>query len=170
MSNTSKGPGTKGSKFWMQYLVKTPQLKAELDRQLGDILQWISPLEQENFSEYELRQPQVYEKLGLDAHGAKSLFSFWPSRQPQWDGIAFGMEGRRLYLVEAKAHRAELKSSCSASEKSWNIIEAAMKDTIEKEGYKPSDEGLKLWRDGYYQLANRLTFLSKLQGQLPAVT
>ena len=76
MSNTSKGRGKKGSKFWMQMVVNEPALKKELDQMIGDDLVWLSPLEEDNFSEYELRQQYIYERLDLDKAQMKELFSF----------------------------------------------------------------------------------------------
>ena len=66
MSNTDKGRGRKGSKFWMQVVVEDNTMQNELNRMIGEDLEWISPLAgpEEIFDEYELRDPYVCHKLG----------------------------------------------------------------------------------------------------------
>ena len=86
MSNTSKGRGVKGSKFWMQMIPNTG-LKEEFDKIIGEELEWLSPLEGEEilYEEYELGAKEMITELGITD---VSIFDFWPKRQPQWDGIA----------------------------------------------------------------------------------
>ena len=165
MSNTSNGPATKGSKFWMQYIVNS-NLKNKLNEEIASNIQWLSPLRGENsdYLEYELRQNYIYNSIGINDIEKKELFSFWPNRQPQWDGIALSQDGRTIYLVEAKAHLSELKSKVSArSEISRNLIVNSMREVFDKH-YPGGD--FSLWTNGYYQLANRLTFLNKLNERL----
>ncbi|QLY81241.1 hypothetical protein [Clostridium intestinale] len=165
MSNTSKGPATKGSKFWMQYIVNS-NLKNNLNNHIGCNLQWLSPLKGKNndYLEYELRQNYICNTIGINDSEKNEIFSFWPNRQPQWDGIALSQDGRTIYLVEAKAHLSELKSKISASsETSRSLIVSSMREVFEL--YYPGGK-FSLWRNGYYQLANRLTFLHKLNERL----
>lgn len=161
-SNTSKGRGIKGSKYWIQTVVNDEGLRNKLDSMIGGPLVWISPLAgpENTYDEYELKDHYVCDKIGVSYDEARSLFSFWPKRQPQWDGLAFDISGHTLYLVEAKAHLAELDSKCSASNpESRELITKSMK-SINKQ-YFPNGN-FDSWMNRYYQLANRLTFLKKL--------
>ncbi len=158
MSNTSLGKGKKGSKYWMDVCVETPALKEAIDKALRDNLTWKSPLCSEKYREYELKQRE--DILGLSRNELKEKFSFWPSRQPQWDGIAVGNHGKRLYIFEAKAHLSELKSNCQASPQSELLIDKSMREVHDKY-YSNAD--FSKWKHGYYQMANRLVFLHKLK-------
>lgn len=162
MSNTSKGRGVKGSKFWMQMIPNTG-LKEEFDKIIGEELVWLSPLEGEEklYEEYELGSKEMVTQLGITD---VSIFDFWTKRQPQWDGIALSKDKKTLYIVEAKAHISEIDSKCSASEESKNIIERAMQE-VHDDKYPLGD--FDLWMNGYYQLGNRLTFLEKMKEKLP---
>lgn len=166
VSNTSKGWGSKGSKFWMQAVVYYPKLQKELNEKIGDVnLQWLSPLagKNETFDEYKLNQKNVPERLSFDRY--EDFYDFWPKRQPQWDGIAISGDGKTLYLVEAKAHLKELNSKLSSSnEDSTNKIKATLgyvRDKYFPNGRKES------WEKGYYQLGNRLTFLKIMNERVP---
>lgn len=156
MSNTSKGLGLKGSKFWMQAIVNT-QLKNELNHTIGDDIEWLTPLShQENYSEYDLKHPYIAKITGI----SKQNYSFWPSRQPQWDAIGINHEKKIIYLVEAKAHLDELFSKMSASsQESIDLITKSMRTVFE--AYQ-SKGNFDYWMNKYYQLGNRLTFLAKM--------
>jgi len=161
MSNTSKGKGEKGSKFWMDTCVENPELKAKLDDVIGDVLDWKSPLSSEEYAEYELKN--CAELFGLNESEMKVKFSFWPSTgsSPKWDGIATGNNGRTLYLFEAKAHLAEVRSGrSSAKGEGLSKIIDTMRQVHDK--YYP-DGDFNNWTDKYYQIGNRLTFLNKIQ-------
>ncbi len=161
-SNTSKGRGIKGSKYWIQTVVEDQILQSKLNSMIGESLVWISPLAgpQKTYDEYELKDPYVCEQMGVSSDEAKYLFSFWPKRQPQWDGLAFDTTGHTLYLVEAKAHLAELDSKCSASNpESKELILKSMKMIHDR--YFPVGN-FNSWVNNYYQLGNRLTFLRML--------
>ena len=159
-SNTSKGRGEKGSKFWMQMIPNT-KLKEQFDQFVGDELRWLSPLkgEKSEYLEYELSHPCICGELEIDA--PKTAFEFWPERQPQWDGIAVSDETKTLYLVEAKAHLAEIDSRCSAGEKSKEMISKAMRAVFDQH-YGGGDYHARM--EDYYQLGNRLTFLHRMKG------
>lgn len=162
MSNTSKGRGVKGSKFWMQMIPNTG-LKEEFDKIIGEELVWLLPLEGEEklYEEYELGSKEMTKELGITD---VSIFDFWPKRQPQWDGIALSKDKKTLYIVEAKAHISEIDSKCSASEESKKIIERSMREVYDDK-YPLGD--FDLWMNGYYQLGNRLTFLQNMKEKLP---
>lgn len=162
-SNTSKGRAEKGSKFWMQMVVNT-LLKEKFDEAIGNKLTWISPLkgEKAEYLEYELRHKEISEELfGLTKEESEKFYDFWPYRQPQWDGIAVSEDGSTLYLVEAKAHTKEMDSKMSAtSPESKAKIINSMEEIFMKHYLKGS---FSAWKEEYYQLGNRLTFLHKLQ-------
>lgn len=159
MSNTSKGKGVKGSKYWIQIVVNSDQ-RDKLNAAIGDRLIWISPLENEQFAEYQLKQSKIRNSLNIDQKYSKEIFSFWPARQPQWDGIAISEDKSTLYLIEAKSHLNELKSKISArSESSRQLIVKTMEEVISRNYPKGS---IDLWLNVYYQLGNRITFLHKM--------
>lgn len=84
----------------------------------------------------------------------KEWENFWPTsgNPPSWDGIF--EQGGILYIVEAKAHKEEMKSKCQASKESKYIIRKAFNKTT---GNK---DLAQKWIDSeHYQLANRLAFL-----------
>lgn len=150
-SNTSNCRGKKGSKFWIQTIINS-DMKIELERQVGiGTINWISPLAKDSYAEYKLNQKNIIDVLGIP----KTFYSFWPSKQPQWDAI--GMTENTIVLVEAKAHLKELKSSLSAtSEESIRLICETMGKVFD-ESYINGD--FEKWKKDYYQLGNRLTFL-----------
>lgn len=161
MSNTSKGLAEKGSKFWMQAIVNSKMID-QLNAEIGVPLDWLSPLkgEKEEYLEYELKQDYICNAIGLTENEKKSVFSFWPNRQPQWDGIALSKDKTILYLVEAKAHLTELNSKLMASSaQSKELIINSMREVFDS---RYSTGTFSLWVNQYYQLANRLTFLHKL--------
>lgn len=155
MGNTSKGRGTKGSKYWMQTVVNS-ELNTQLNNFLGTKVKWLSPLKSEDYVEYKLNQDSICKKIGIK----KDEYSFWPTNQPQWDGIAISEDDKTLFLIEAKGHLDEMDSHLSAnSQKSINLITKSMKEVFDK---KYSGGDFEKWINGYYQLGNRLTFLEKL--------
>ena len=162
MSNTSKGKASKGSKFMMQIAASRLQ-KQIIDTKLNDELVWLSPIEDNEYEEYQLSEHKVCDFLGIAPD--KHAFEFWPARQPQWDGIAIGRNSGILYLFEAKSHLKETKTDCSASseisrkqisETMWQVANGVygLKDRSVFEHY---------WMNSNYQLANRLTFLHKMK-------
>ena len=158
---------TKGSKYWMRECSVNLKLKSLLDRRLDTQLEWIFPTS-EDYHEHELRT--VCKMFGMTADQINKLFSFWPQKQPLWDGIAID-KNNTLFLFEAKAHSSEYRSSCRASEKSKQKIIDSMR-IIHREYYPQGD--FTIWVNGCYQFANRLTFLhmigDKLLPQINKVT
>lgn len=155
--------GEVGSQFWIRMLVNT-LLKDDFDVTLGDKLRWISPVRDENYKEYKLSHENAMNELGLDPKKKSSVYSFWPGGQPQWDGIAVSKKSKILYLVEAKAYLDEMKkhdSSGAEDPKSIKKIEDSMRSVC-KEQYD-AEALFNNWTNGYYQLANRLTFLQKMK-------
>lgn len=115
---------------------------------------WKSPREVDDWAEY--RDEGFLRVLGLEALEAE-LQRFWPRRGPQWDGLATVPGG--VLLVEAKAHLAELKSSCGAGEGSEAKIRATL-DRTKRWAGAPLEAD---WMNGFYQYANRLAHLRFLR-------
>lgn len=162
MSNTSKGKATKGSKLMMQ-MVASPLQRIIIENKLGEQLCWLSPVEESDYEEYQLSDKVACDFMALEVN--KNTFSFWPTRQPQWDGIAIGKETGTLYLFEAKSHLTETKTNCSASssesrEKIFSAIEKVAKETY---GVDSKEIIENHWMNNNYQIANRLTFLEKMK-------
>lgn len=169
MSNTSNGPASKGSKFWVQTLVNSNQgarLTQEIqkaDPTVGNIT-WLSPLAKDNYAELKLKNAPTMNLLGLKAHD----LDFWPGRQPQWDavGIVSNDQGSwdTLVLVEAKAHISEINTPCKATAtSSLDLIETSLRDTHNDLALQGHTFNLDLWKGKYYQVGNRLAFLHKLR-------
>lgn len=163
MSNTSLGPGSKGSKLLIQKWVNqapnelsnlivtaSPSLLAYAPTKID----WLSPLSDHSYREY---RDDFLVLFQLQAH-VSALRSFWPERGPQWDALADIEEGdgnAGILLVEAKAHTTETQSTWKAeSETSKAMIRRAFARVQGYMGVEPTD-----WTTGYYQLANRLAFL-----------
>ncbi len=162
MNNLSHGKGEKGSKFWMRSVMEIPDLEKEINAKIGQDVRWIFPKADDNYREYAIKSRQ--KELELTPDKIKKIFSFWPLRQPQWDGMAIGGEGNKkvLYLAEAKAHRRELCSRCRAVS-GHNIINETMYK-VYKDNYQAGD--FSCWINSYYQMANRLTFYHKLRDMI----
>ena len=161
MGRVAQPAGTKGSLRWIQAAIEqswrdleTPILEASRAR--GPI-KWLSPLREDSYAEY--RDRAFLELLGLD-HLAGSLADFWPARGPQWDALALG-DGGQVYLIEAKAHVAEMCSpACQASEETRPLILRSLKETAAALGAR---DGRAPWDQFFYQLTNRLAHLRWLR-------
>lgn len=167
-SNTSKGRGRKGSKFWIQTLVNldcgstlSKAIKSA-DSSIGNI-KWLSPLKSDKYGE--LKSKQISIMTNAD-------FSFWPDNGPWWDGVGVDDVGC-IVLVEAKGHVAETKTKCKASsERSLARINKSM-ETAHNILTSSPEYGIMAshvfdedaWLKKYYQIGNRLSFLVKLRQQ-----
>lgn len=169
MSNTSKGASEHdyGSKHWIQEIVNNEDLCRQLNRAISGMekLRWISPVNYEDYAEYKLNQQIMLDNLGItDREIARELFKFWPTQQPQWDGIAVSNDNNAFYLIEAKAHVEEVVtrmpvSKPGASAKSIENHQLIL-DSMGAVFKKIADGGnFESWKYPYYQLGNRLTFL-----------
>ncbi|MCJ7773303.1 MAG: hypothetical protein MUP22_09250, partial [Desulfobacterales bacterium] len=150
--------GVKGSLKWIQafvneqpHLLGTP-IKKFIRADKGRNIEWLSPLANDDYSEY--RDQAFLDLLGIEL-SKKKLKYFWPNRGPQWD--ALGRTGNEAYfLVEAKAHISEIISSCKAySPKSKTRIKKGLIQTQKYLGLKPHIDFTR----GLYQYANRLAHL-----------
>ncbi|MBR5688497.1 MAG: hypothetical protein IKX36_11180 [Prevotella sp.] len=162
MSNTSKGAANKGSKFQMQRIT-LPENKTVFDKFVNDELQWLSPLIEDKFTEYRMNSPYLLGKLGISQPIKKKYInSFWPSPQPQWDGIAIGKENT-LYLFEAKSHLSEIvpgkDGNIGNDELKYSSIMTCAKELFSIED---TEENRKYWCKTFYQISNRIAFAHQL--------
>lgn len=144
---------------------RKPQLLLSVLRRSGAIglresVTWYSPLESQNFKEYQ--DGTALSKVGI-LNLKTPLNQFWPRLGPVWDALGVTSEGRPL-LVEAKAHIAELSSSgTKASPKSRSLIERSLDEA--RQFYAP--RATASWSCLFYQYANRLAhhyFLRSVNG------
>ena len=150
--------GHKGSLKWIQKLIN--QHPAIFNRAIANQLrpkleniQWLSPLLQDNFSEY--RDEDFLSVLGLSRFSGK-LKHFWPRHGPQWDALGRAGEDGPFFLVEAKANIPEITSSMQASS-STSI--ALIRKSLNKTANYLSRPYSDLWENGFYQYVNRLAHL-----------
>lgn len=121
-------------------------------------LNWVSPLEEEGFVEYQ--DTSFLKTCGLE-HLSDDLMEFWPRRGPVWDALAKvepknGMSSSGVLLVEAKSYPGEIYGSgCKAIPESRKKIEGALNRTKEWLGVRMGAD----WTGPLYQLANRLAHL-----------
>ena len=119
-------------------------------------VQWVSPLEQEGFKEY---QDQSFLRiLGLAQHQS-TLRSFWPKGGPSWDALGLveftDRKEQGVLLVEAKSHVMEVYGSgCKAKEPARNQIRETLERTRQWCGAEDAD-----WMGPLYQSANRLAHI-----------
>jgi hypothetical protein len=168
------GKAIRGSQFQLQNLVnKNPDLlnkkileaSAPLRSVISGDITWVSPLEKENYIEYQ-------DGEFLDAIGCQqsndALLKFWPVGGPVWDALArFKLKSSSKHgviLLEAKSHIEELenKKGCGAEGKSRQLIV----DTFERVQKDLQISPNLNWTGMYYQYANRIAhlyFLSVVQ-------
>jgi hypothetical protein len=158
MTRLAQPEASAGSQKWLQILINdAPHL---LNRaivaslSLGDAvaIDWRSPRRDDAYAEY--RDAAFLDRLGVTPDRVP-LGEFWPSRGPVWDGL--GRTSRDdLFLIEAKAHIAELVSPASqAGEGSRKLIEQSLTATKRSLKVKNSYQ----WTDRFYQYTNRLAHL-----------
>src|SRR5262249_24975442 len=127
----------------------------ELER-AGASLEWVSPLEENQFAEYS--DESFLAAVGL-LDIAAMLAEFWPQSGPRWDALAKinwrdgSLSG--VLLVEAKSYPLEMYSDgCRASEPAKTRILKALGTTQAWLGVDSAD-----WSGPLYQFANRLAHL-----------
>lgn len=158
MSNTSLGAARKGSKFQMQRLT-LPENQNIFNEFMGEKLNWFSPLLEDKFREYQLNSSKILEELGISQAVKKAYMNpFWPSRQPQWDGIAWGKENT-LFLFEAKSHFSEIAPGKDGEpENNKKKYDSIMRCAKQLYGIEDNDVNRKVWCKKYYQISNRIAF------------
>ena len=156
-----QGPGTKGSKKWLQKLINekpellNQQILENLSRNKTQTITWYSPKQEDDYAEYSDQDSLNKLKVTLDK---RPLETFWPNRGPQWDGLCDSDSGD-LFFVEAKSHISELFSFVGAKGKSLELIQNSLNET--KRYLNPSSK--VDWSNGFYQYANRLAHLYLLR-------
>ena len=153
------GRAEKGSRFWMQECINNEDLLERLNKDILNaadlsgidlnVIEWLSPLADNNYKEYQLSQTFLCENFGLENFD----FSFWPKRGPQWDAIGIA-DDKTIILVEAKAHLGEWSSYLSSkNHDNTRLIKKAITEVFSDYG---GDETKRT--HGYYQLSNRIVF------------
>lgn len=160
----------KGSQKWLHALVNqhTELLYQALNDPLklakGEVVEWLSPLTGDNFSEYS--DSDFVTKLGATL-SVRELPEFWPTGGAAWDALGRTQSGK-LLLVEAKAHIAEMvsKPSCAKSDASVELIAESLRTTQLFMNAKPEID----WSQCFYQYCNRLAHLYLLRhvNRIPA--
>jgi hypothetical protein len=148
--------GERGSLKWIQRAINhrpttlNPHLLACIPA--ASTLDWLSPLEDDEHSEY--RDRCFLERIG-HPELSDALRAFWPSRGPQWDALA-RTDKNEVILVEAKAHLDEIASEgMKAGPASAARIEAGLASVAADLGARP----MLSWTGPFYQTANRLAHL-----------
>ena len=156
-----QSPGDRGSQKWLQILVNehpdllNQQLAPRMGIQPKEIY-WLSPLKEDEYSEY--TDSEFIKKLGVTLDEI-SLRSFWPRGGPVWDGLGKTYRDD-LIMVEAKAHILEIVSSpTGAREKSLSRIQSSLDAT--KQFLRSTS--VANWSTCFYQYANRLAHLYLLR-------
>jgi hypothetical protein len=117
----------------------------------NDKIYWLSPLHNDNYSEY---LDSAFINL-LNVPLSKKLSDFWPSGGPHWDALGKSDNGI-VFLIEAKANIPEIVSpGTKAKEKSKIIIDKSLKET---KTYLKIENEID-WSGKYYQYTNRLAHL-----------
>ncbi|MFQ5420243.1 MAG: hypothetical protein ACE5EY_07760 [Anaerolineae bacterium] len=169
MARIRQPKGKKGSLKWIQLLVnQSPEiLNSQIKNGLGllsdEEISWVSPVVEDEYAEY--RDQAFIDLLEINL-GKTTLSDFWPLRGPQWDALGKSSE-EKIFLVEAKAHIAELNSSgTQAKGKSREQIQRSLEETRK---YLQATEVVD-WASSFYQYTNRLAHLYLLRelNDLPA--
>ena len=159
-----------GSQKWLQVAVnRKPQLLLGALRQSEAIgprisVKWESPLERENFLEYQ--GGAALEKVGIGNALKKPLQDFWPARGAVWDALGITSEEHpRPLFIEAKAHIPEAASpgSKAKAQASRDLIAQSLDQA--RHFYSP--RATAKWNELFYQYANRLAhhyFLKEING------
>lgn len=152
----------RGSQKWLQKTInKFPKLiNSLLSQQIGlqstDQITWLSPLEDDQYAEY---QDQAFLNCLNIKLKKVPLLEFWPSGGPVWDGLGRS-RSENIFLVEAKAHISELVSSpTEAASNSLNKIQYSLKQTKQFLNGKNNID----WSQDFYQYTNRLAHLYLLR-------
>ena len=153
---------SKGSKKQMYEFSHKKEKSSVFATIVGEETTWVCPTEQGQ--EMQLNNKQLIERLGLPND---FLNGFWPTRSPQWDGLALGIKTNTLYLIEAKAHITEIapgnylaKDANVQQQKNYNLKCDTLTSIMKKYSDCVDDT---IWLHKYYQISNRIAFLHKLK-------
>jgi hypothetical protein len=161
MGRFKQKKGRKGSLKWIQVLVndRPGLLLAELSgpAHLGDgeQIDWLSPLRDDDHAEYS--DEAFLELLGVEPKVL--LKSFWPKGGPHWDALGRSDKGK-LFLIEAKAHVAEMSSSPTGAR---GQSRAQIRKSLRATRKYVASTTPATWPTCFYQYANRLAHLYYLR-------
>ena len=148
----------RGSQRWLQLTVnRCPNVIDEaivkaIGLEHGEMVQWLSPLEPDAFTEY--KDHAFLDRLGISPQ-YRRLEDFWPTWGPVWGGLARTSGGRYL-LIEAKANIPEFDTCpTGASGGSLHKIRKALDETKGFLRVRSKTD----WSECFYQYANRLAHL-----------
>jgi hypothetical protein len=153
------GQGEKdyGSQYWVRLAINGAQevINREVSQSIsldgGEAIEWISPLAPA-YTEY--KDQQFVDQLRITLPTVP-LKDFWPKGGPVWDALARTPKDR-VFLIEAKAHIAEIDSTSSgASPRSLQWIAKSLNETKAFLDANP----LVDWTRTFYQYTNRLAHL-----------
>lgn len=161
MPRYAEGRAEKGSQLWLQRLINnhTYLINDEVCKVVpgikSDSIKWLSPVKDDDFSEY--RDKAFIDRLNLTLNNVP-LKDFWPRGGPVWDGL--GRADDQIFLIEAKAHIPELdtspmKASPDSAEKIANSLRQVKAYVNSR---SPND-----WTRSFYQYTNRLAHLYLLR-------
>jgi len=120
-----------------------------------DKIVWLSPLKNDNFSEY--NDMSFIELLGLTPNFL--LYQFWPTGGPHWDGL--GISKNKVFLLEAKANIPEIVTDPSrASNPTSNKL--IQKSLLEVKSFLNIKNDID-WSGKFYQYTNRIAHLYYLR-------
>ena len=127
-------------------------LRSNIATLKGDIIEWLSPLEHDDYSEYS--DGDFINLLGLTLNNP--LSDFWPTGGSHWDALGKSKDGQ-VFLIEAKANIPEIVSDPSGARKPLSIalIDKSLSET--KLYLKIKNE--VDWTGKFYQYTNRLAHL-----------
>lgn len=132
------------------------RLKATFAELAEQQIIWVSPIEQDDFAEYQ--DNDFLLQVGL-APAEIKLNNFWPVRGPQWDALAKTTDGH-VILVEAKANIPELVSpATSAGDASKAMIKKSLNET---KAFLNVTNDID-WSGKFYQYTNRIAHLYYLR-------
>lgn len=164
MPRNPQGQKFLGSQKWLQALVNDHRdladrgLAEALRLSADEIVQWRSPLRDDDYAEYS--DGEAFARIGVQFDNTP-LAQFWPPNGPCWDALAVaGQSPGKPILVEAKSHLCELCSAkCGAQGESLLRINASLNKTKAFLGSTTRVD----WSKSYYQYANRLAHLYLLR-------
>jgi hypothetical protein len=151
MAKFPQPPGRKGS----QRCILNREIQEQFCLPETELITWLSPMADDQYTEYS--DQDFINRLDINSQLHERLDAFWPTGGPHWDGLGKSETGK-VFLLEAKSHLKEIKSSCKATaETSHNLIVQSLDQT--KAYLTNNPESTVDWLSRYYQYTNRLAHL-----------
>jgi hypothetical protein len=123
-------------------------------------IEWVSPLRERRYAEYQ--DGAALRAVGLEEDAVDALEDFWPPGGPVWDGLArvASDSDAGVILVEAKSHPGELRGSGTKATDPASVAQIQTSLTATRKWLEVPDEiPPDLWWGPLYQSANRLAHL-----------